>query len=135
MNNLKKEISEWLNLAELDLKTSEFLFKNMKPQPFEIICYHCQQSSEKYLKAFLINNNIIIKKTHDLIFLCNEALKIDNDFSKIVDECNNLNPFSTDIRYPYKIELNIEICKKALEDSNRIKEFILLKFKGINYDQ
>lgn len=33
----KKEVFEWLEIAELDLKTSEFLFSNMKPVPLEII--------------------------------------------------------------------------------------------------
>jgi len=61
MSNFK-EISEWLNIANMDLTTSEFLYNNMKPVPYEIICYHCQQSAEKFLKAFLIYNNVVIKK-------------------------------------------------------------------------
>jgi len=37
----------------MDLNTAEYL-KNMKPLPIEIICYHCQQSAEKYLKGYLV---------------------------------------------------------------------------------
>ena len=34
-----------------------------------MICYNAQQSAEKNLKAFLIQNDIQYKKTHDLEFL------------------------------------------------------------------
>jgi hypothetical protein len=33
----------------------------------EIICFHCQQSAEKYLKAFLFSNDIEPDKTHNLV--------------------------------------------------------------------
>jgi len=36
-----KEYKEWQGLADMDLKTAEYL-KEMKPMPTEIICYHCQ---------------------------------------------------------------------------------------------
>jgi HEPN domain-containing protein len=45
-----KEAQEWQRLAAMDLNTAEYL-QNMSPLPLEIICYHCQQSAEKYLKG------------------------------------------------------------------------------------
>ena len=48
-----KEAQEWQRLAAMDLSTAEYL-KNMNPLPIEIICYHCQQSAEKYLKGYLV---------------------------------------------------------------------------------
>ena len=44
---------EWQKFAEMDLKSGEYLL-NMHPVPMEIICYHCQQSAEKYLKGYLV---------------------------------------------------------------------------------
>ncbi|WP_200800676.1 HEPN domain-containing protein [Carboxydothermus pertinax] len=38
---------------------------NMIPKPSNIICYHCQQSAEKYLKGFIALNGGQILKTHD----------------------------------------------------------------------
>ncbi|MDR4497169.1 MAG: HEPN domain-containing protein [Candidatus Scalindua sp.] len=40
---------EWFKIAETDLTSAKFL-QNMKSIPIEIICYHCQQSVEKYWK-------------------------------------------------------------------------------------
>ncbi len=51
----KKIAMEWFKFAEEDLSSAEFLL-NKRPVPLEIICYHCQQSSEKYLKGYIILN-------------------------------------------------------------------------------
>ncbi len=45
----KEAAKEWFKIAESDLSSAAFLQK-MRPTPVEIICYHCQQSAEKYLK-------------------------------------------------------------------------------------
>ena len=56
-------ITEWLEIA---YDTARFLFDKKHPKPLEIICYHCQQSVEKSLKAFLCANDIkITKNTRD----------------------------------------------------------------------
>ena len=46
-------IAEWFQFADIDLASAEHL-QSMRPQPLEIICYHCQQSAEKNLKGYLI---------------------------------------------------------------------------------
>ncbi|MBC8185235.1 hypothetical protein H8E88_29430 [candidate division KSB1 bacterium] len=38
---------EWFDIAAVGLSSVKYL-QNMHPIPIEIICYHCQQSSEKY---------------------------------------------------------------------------------------
>ncbi len=49
MNNLDIA-QEWFDIAEMDISSAKYL-QNMQPIPREIICYHCQQSVEKYLKG------------------------------------------------------------------------------------
>jgi HEPN domain-containing protein len=66
----KDVAKEWFKIAEADLYSAEFL-QNMQSIPIEIICYHCQQSAEKYLKGFLALNGEEIKRTHDLVTLNN----------------------------------------------------------------
>lgn len=77
---------EWFNIADLDLSAAEFLQK-MNPIPVEIICYHCQQSAEKYLKGFLALNGEEVKRTHDLIQLNKACQKYDDNFKTIQEEC------------------------------------------------
>jgi len=56
---------EWFNFADSDLNVAKYLM-NMNPKPSNIICYHCQQSAEKYLKGFIALNGGQMLKTNDL---------------------------------------------------------------------
>jgi len=62
-------------------------------------------------------------------------MKIDILFNDIMELCNYLNPFSTDIRYPYTIDLDNTICKKSLDYTKIIKDFITKKIEGVVDDQ
>ena len=62
--------NEWLQIAYDDYDSARFLFDNKLPKPLEIICYHCQQSAEKSLKAFLCANDVVIPKTHEVARVC-----------------------------------------------------------------
>ena len=44
-------IDEWLRFANMDLDLAKHSFATMHPAPLEIICYHCQQAAEKFLKS------------------------------------------------------------------------------------
>ena len=55
------DVLEWLEIADNDFDSAILLNEAVRKH-FEIICYHCSQAIEKYLKAYLIFNNIIPKK-------------------------------------------------------------------------
>lgn len=120
------EYKEWINYSEKDLIAAQFLMTATNP-PIEIICYHCQQSAEKLFKAFLIKNDIIPSRTHDLNLLVNECVKIENTISILKKECNRLNDFGVNTRYPNNMDLELEDAKIALKDAEKIKEYILSK--------
>ena len=118
------EYREWINYAEKDYVAAEFLMTAASP-PIEIICYHCQQSAEKILKAFLIKSDVIPLRTHDLNLLVNECIKLDDSISVLKKECNRLNDFGVNTRYPNNLDLILEDAKIALKDAEKIKEYIL----------
>ena len=120
------EYKEWVNYSEKDYIAAQFLMTAANP-PIEIICYHCQQSAEKLFKAFLIKNDIIPSRTHDLNLLVNECVKIENTISILKKECNRLNDFGVNTRYPNNMDLELEDAKIALKDAEKIKEYILSK--------
>ena len=43
----QQDIQAWLDYAATDLSVAHTLFDVHRPQPYEIICYHCQQAAEK----------------------------------------------------------------------------------------
>ena len=51
---MDKVFHEWLSFAETDLGVARHLYESYHPKPLEIICYHCQQSAEKAIKAVII---------------------------------------------------------------------------------
>ena len=46
-------VREWLDFAQTDLGVAHHLLETYRPQPLEIICYHCQQAAVKCAKDLL----------------------------------------------------------------------------------
>ena len=133
MPNLE-EVSEWLRYSQTDLNSANFLLQ-MYPVPIEVICYHCQQSAEKVLKAFLLANDKKIIKTHDLRFLQNECATIDKDFDLIKDGCSRLTIYGVESRYPWTMEIEESDMKMALKDAAVIFSFVKEKIGLIFNDE
>jgi HEPN domain-containing protein len=95
---------EWIQIAEDDLYSAQILYEQIR-KPYEIICYHCAQSTEKYLKGFLTYNDIVPEKTHNLLLLLELCIQKDNNFENIRTEFSLLNKFTNGIRYPHRIEI------------------------------
>jgi HEPN domain-containing protein len=92
-----ERVEEWILKAEEDYKSV------IRMNPMEtpnVICFHCQQCIEKYLKAFLVANGETPPITHNLIRLNNLAEKYEKSFEEIYDLLEELNPYSVLIRYP-----------------------------------
>lgn len=118
------DFDEWLAYAKTDLEAAQFLLA-MRPKPLEIICYHCQQSAEKALKALFVKNNKPIKKTHDLLLLLQDAKNfIDAAAMKI--DCAELTNYSIVTRYPYSFGDSIDDSRtnKAIASAERILNFV-----------
>lgn len=64
----------------------------------EIVCFHCQQAVEKYLKALLIKNNKEVTKTHNIDFLLKQCMEINSVFEEYIG--NPLSEYAVDTRYP-----------------------------------
>jgi HEPN domain-containing protein len=116
--------NEWISFAKRDLESAKFLI-NMYPRPIEIICYHCQQSAEKYLKAFLILQNQPIRKTHDLVLLNQNCKTFEASFEEIEDDCIELVAYGVQARYPYELEINEQDMNQAVKSADKIEGFII----------
>ena len=116
------DVMEWIELADNDLDSAILLSEAVRKH-YEIICYHCAQAVEKYLKAYLIYKDIIPKKTHDLRFITNLCIEINKDFESIITECSFLNKFADDIRYPHKYQINENDVNYSINAAQKIKTF------------
>lgn len=90
---------EWVSKAEADFKTASLLLKAGDPYLFQT-AFHAQQSAEKYIKAFLVWQQIEFPKTHDIAKLIALGAEVVSDLTEILAEANTLTPFGVDYRYP-----------------------------------
>jgi HEPN domain-containing protein len=92
-----KDVAEWFMIADEDLDSAKILNEAVRKHK-EIICYHCAQSIEKYLKGYLTYNDIIPQKIHNIILLNETCIELDHAFEKIRNECGLLNKFTNEIQ-------------------------------------
>jgi HEPN domain-containing protein len=97
------------------------------PRPEGIICFHCQQAAEKYLKGFLFQNNVGFPAIHDLIRLLELCEGVDDRFAVILPKCNTLNRYSVIPRYPDELEITTEDTNNAIQYAKAIRDFIYLE--------
>jgi HEPN domain-containing protein len=120
------EVREWITYSDNDMTAVKQL-STFHPPQIEIICYLCQQSAEKVLKAFLVCSERRPPRTHDLRLLRDECEKFNARFLCLIDECARLNDYSSQPRYPSGLELVESDMDLAIQDSAKISEFV----KGI----
>ena len=128
-----EEVRMWIKKAEEDLVVSEKLFSLDEKIYNNIICFHCQQAVEKYIKAFLSYHKTEIPKTHDITKLLNLCIEIDEDF-KILKEksIEDLTIYATELRYPdfFVGEVSLEETQKTLNKAQYVKEFVIKKIEN-----
>ena len=118
-------LQQWMDKGNDDLRSAEFLSTMHYPTPDEVICFLCQQSSEKYLKGFLFFHDIEPPKTHNLIELLEMCKEIDSNFSVLLPQLNTLTDYAVNPRYPNELGITNEDMKTAIRYAKVVQEFVL----------
>ena len=119
-------VKEWLDFASKDISSAKYLL-DMRPVPLEIICYHCEQASEKVLNGYLIHHDVEPPKTHDLRLLCKMCADFDKSFDELSQSCVNLTAYGVQTRYPFEIEILDSDMQRAIVDADYVMDFTLQK--------
>jgi HEPN domain-containing protein len=96
---MKRTTREWVSKAEGDYILAKE-GSRLKPPVHDGVCFHCQQCAEKYLKALMEENGLLIQKTHDLGVLLNTLLPLFAALRSLKRGLSFLTDFAVDIRYP-----------------------------------
>ena len=104
-------IRNWLFRANEDIAVIKSLVNDGTEFYTSSICFHAQQASEKFLKAFLAYHDVDFPRTHDLDFLLLECQKINKEAFQI--DFKSLTDFGASVRYPDDFYIPDE--KEALE--------------------
>jgi HEPN domain-containing protein len=96
---MKRKTAPWVRKAEDDLAGARKLSR-MKPPLRDLVCFHCQQCAEKYLKALHQELSIPFPKTHDLDTLLTPLLASAPELKALRKRLDALTSFAVEYRYP-----------------------------------
>jgi HEPN domain-containing protein len=92
-------VREWLEKADENLRFAESNLRGGS-EFFAQICFHFQQSAEKYLKAYIIGKGLTFDKVHDLVHLLKTCSAFEPAFDALKEDCIPLNTAYIEARYP-----------------------------------
>lgn len=118
----EQDVRAWLDYAAVDLEAARTLFRYHRPQPYEIICYHCQQAAEKALKALYICFDLPggVPRKHDLSFLLNQMQHKVGIPRELRQQADALSVYGVISRYPNEIEVDERRTVLALKQAESI---------------
>ena len=125
--NVTPEVMNWLKKADNDLAAAYWLAENEQPFPDQI-GFFCQQSAEKYLKAFIVAFGQTPPRIHDIDALLDICATVNADFDKLHSKVLGLTEFAVIFRYPDEWSDEIT-ASHALEQTESIK---LLVYQKLN---
>jgi HEPN domain-containing protein len=121
---MKRETGKWVQKAEADWEVAHKL-AGENPPPRDIVCFHCQQAAEKYLKALLQESGLVVPRTHDLVNVLKLLLPGDATFAPLRRKARSLTRFAVDYRYPGEMA-----SKRQMESALRHVDQIRLECRG-----
>ena len=96
---MKPTTREWVKKAEDDSLAATELARGPE-RLHDQVCFHCQQSAEKYLKAILEEQGLPIPKTHDLEVLLGNLATLFPALLSLRRGLLILVDYAVDSRYP-----------------------------------
>jgi HEPN domain-containing protein len=96
---MHKMTAEWVRKAEADYQLAAKLARYKEPW-HDQLCFHCQQSAEKYLKALLQEQGQPVPRTHNLLALRTSLLPSHSVLRRFRRGLEFLSRFAIGPRYP-----------------------------------
>jgi len=119
---------EWVVLAKEDLAAAELTLAANVPL-IRTALFHCQQSVEKALKAFLTWRDVPFRKTHNLEELGEACARLDPALTPFINRVTLLNKYGVQFRYPgASSEPTLADARQALRLVDDFVEAVLTKF-------
>ncbi len=123
----KLVVWEWLYKADQDFGYAMGSLGSEELPYYDQICFLFQQAAEKYLKAYIVANELKFEKQHNLIKLLSVCLKKDPVLGELREDCRLLTPFYFESRYPD--EHFVVATKKQAQDAGLAAGRIQLKIR------
>ena len=120
---------EWADKADEDYWSALALVRQRRHPVPGMVCFHCHQCAEKYLKAFLTHQGIAFPRTHDLIALNKLCANANTGFQQIADWLDNLNTYAVEVRYPGE-SITLAEARSAIQSMKSIRQFVRARLQS-----
>ncbi len=126
-----RQYFDWLDHSSADLVAASILKED--DRCYDLAAFHCQQSIEKALKAYILLRSGQLVDGHNLTWLCRQAKKHHKGFQQWYDESADLNQCYIETRYPADVEK--EITYKMVQDFfNMAREMYRFIFEQVDQE-
>ena len=120
---MKRVAREWAAKAEADYLAAQALSRRRKTPLHDAVCFHCQQSAEKYLKARIEEEGLRVPKTHDLDALLTALLPVEPLWAAMRNALLRLSDYAVQFRYPGH-EATVQDATMAKQDARMVRREI-----------
>jgi HEPN domain-containing protein len=96
---MKRHTAQWMLKVEEDMVAARNLSAGANPTR-DAVCFHCQQSAEKYFKSLLQDHGATVPKIHDLETLLDLLLPLDATLKTLRRGLQGLTRYAVEYRYP-----------------------------------
>ena len=125
---MREIAEEWVFKAEDDYRSAKALLYEIESPIVDTACFHCQQTAEKYLKAFLEEHEVDFPRHHNVMKLLDMCVRIDDKFQSLRTDLQSLGNYAVTIRYP-GLRVPFALGEEAFETATRIRNFVRRKLK------
>lgn len=113
---------EWADKAEGDYKVAASQWQMTDPV-YDAICFHAQQCTEKYLKAWLVEQGVGFPRVHDLEIVARLAIPSLPNLALLLDDLRFLTSWAVEIRYP-GVSAQRQDADKCWQIALRVRDLI-----------
>jgi len=113
-------LAEWVDKAEHDLLTAVHTLKLGKRTPTETVSFHAQQCVEKYLKALLVLQDVVVPRTHDIEVLLGIVSPRNRPMLNAFEQ-QQLTEYAADVRYPSVGNPSLAEAREAVALARRVR--------------
>jgi HEPN domain-containing protein len=124
---MRQITQEWVEKAEGDFATAHRELQVQQMANYDAVCFHSQQCVEKYLKAFLQEENIAFNRIHDLSRLLDLLLPVEPTWETLRPMLEVLTTYAVEFRYP-GISANQALATQSFEDCETVRQIIRQHF-------
>jgi len=120
---MKPLTQEWIDKADADYATMLRESRARKKRNLDGACFHGRQCVERYLKGSLVESEVSLPRTNDLLALWALNLSVHPDWDFLEKEMEFLNEFGEWILYP-GVNADETSAKTVVEHCRTVREAI-----------